>query len=318
MKTMRMTTIPGMAAFAVAAALCLPQPAPAEGYGVGFQMAEEPVGARLTGMGAAGTAMPGAGFSYYNPALPLLPDGRYLTLEYGRLYGDVSQALVESAWRFSGWHVAAAFPTARISNIIPADERGPDYDLPFSSQFTMLAVSAGYGRGPFGAAVCLNGMQDRIETRTGYALTGSAGATLWVIPSKLSVGGAGFFAKTLTATRGMLDGGEGARPPRTARLGAAWRDSLRTVPYAAALDVVYAHDLRAFYVPVGVEVWPLRMLALRAGKRINHDTELFSFGCGLKFAPVACDAGFVVSRFVDDAGFKWLIGLTYLVDGGGR
>ena len=39
--------------------------------------------------------------------------------------------------------------------------------------------------------------------------------------------------------------------------------------------------------------------------------DKFSFGLGLRFAPITMDASFVITKWVDDSGLKWLIGLAY-------
>jgi hypothetical protein len=110
--------------------------------------------------------------------------------------------------------------------------------------------------------------------------------------------------------------GEGAVVNRAGRVGVAWRDTLKVVPYAAALDVVYNDALENVTVPVGLEVWPLKMLAVRLGKRFNHDTDLINFGLGLSLAVIRADVSFVITRFVDDAGLKWQVGLAYMLAGG--
>jgi hypothetical protein len=295
-----------------AALLAVAQVAGAEGFDAGFQYVEEPLNARAIGMGTAATACESHGFSYYNPAQPSLSASRYLAVEYGRQSGDVSRAAVEAGWNFKQWFIAASLPTSSISDIRAADERGP-LDLYFSSQGTMVALAGGYKWKGLAVALGLHGMQDRIDVYTGYALSVSAGATYWVLPGRLSVGAAGFFPRFLTTSRGMLseEWGDGAIVNRTGRAGVAWRDSVKSIRYAAALDVVYNDALESITVPVGVEIWPVKMLAVRMGTRINHDTDRFSLGLGFKMEPVTVDAAFVITRWVEDAGLKWMVGLGY-------
>jgi hypothetical protein len=313
--TMRMlrTCFPALLLLSMA-----PLPAPAAGYDAGFQFVEEPVDARLIAMGCAGTAVGGHGFYYYNPAQPALNANHYLSLEYGQQTGDLRRADVEGAWHMRSWFMALGVPTSTIADIYPADERGVRSSIPFSSQGTQVALSAGYRWKGLGVALCLVGMQDRIDVNSGYAVTLAAGATYRLLSERLSLGVAGFYPRSLTATRGMLskewDGQTVIN--RTARAGAAWSDSLKTIPYTVALDVVYNDALENVSVPVGLEVWPLRMLAIRIGKRINHDTDKFNFGLGLRFAPITFDASFVITRWVDDTGLKWQMGLAYSLPAG--
>jgi hypothetical protein len=299
-----------LAALLAAAALRLP--VAAAGYDAGFQMIEEPVDPRAIAMGAAGTALDTRGFFYYNPAQPALGSANYLSFEYGQQSGDVRRAMVEGGWNFQKWYLAAGVPTTSISDIQAADEHGT-LPLYFSSQTTMVALAGGVVWKGLAVGLALHGMQDRIDVYAGYALSVSAGAAYWILPGRLSVGAAGFYPRFLTTSRGMLseEWGEGAIVNRSGRLGVAWRDSIRSIGYAAALDIVYNDALENITVPVGLEVRPVRMLAVRLGKRFNHDTDKFSFGLGFRLPPVSADVSFVVTRWVEDTGLKWLFSLAY-------
>lgn len=311
----RTTSLGRGAVCALAVVTALSSSLRAEVFDWGFHFVEEPVSARHLAMGSAGTALGGGGFFFYNPAQPFLRMGHYLSVEYGQLHSDLRRGRFETGWILPNWYVAAGIPTSAVSDIIPADETGPNYNVPFSAQFSMIALDVGYYKERYSLALCFNGMQDKIEARSGYALSVSAGAALWAIPGKLSLGAAGFFPKAITTTKGMLgstdEWGKGADLPQLGRVGAAWRDTLKGIAYTTALDVTYRHEDKKVTVPVGVEVWPLWMLALRAGKRIGHDTEIVNLGLGFRMAPASVDAGFVVSRLVEDAELKWLVGLNY-------
>ncbi|MBD3239953.1 MAG: hypothetical protein GF331_05160 [Chitinivibrionales bacterium] len=282
------------------------------GYDAGFQLVEEPADPRAIGMGTAATAYETRGFYYYNPAQPALAGRRYLSFEYGQATGDLRRAMLEGAWFFPNWFIAAGMPTTTIADIQAADEHGT-LPLMFSSQTTMIALSGGYTWRGLTVALGLHGVQERIDVHTGYALSVSLGATYWILPERLSVGAAGFYPRFLTTSRSMLEEqwGEGAVLNRTGRAGVAWRDTLWTVSYAAALDIVYNDALENITVPVGIEVWPLEMLAVRLGKRFNHDTDKFNMGLGFRLEPITVDASFVITKWVEDAGLKWQIGLAY-------
>lgn len=286
------------------------------GYDAGYQLFDEPVDAHTVGMGGAGTASDGHGFFHYNPAKPGLDRARYLSLEYGTQTGDLRRAMLEAAWFIKDWFVAAGVPTSTIADIQAADERGT-LPLFFNAQSTMIALSVGYTWRDLTVALGLHGAQERIDIHSAYALSLSLGATYWVIPGRLSVGAAGFYPRFLTARRSMLteEWGEGAYLNRTARAGVAWRDSVRAVGYTASMDVVYNDALENVTVPIGLEIRPLRFIALRMGKRINHDTDRFNMGIGFRLAPVTVDASFVITKWVDDAGLKWLVGVGYSLGG---
>jgi hypothetical protein len=294
--------------------------ASSDGYVTGFQFLEEPVNPRLIAMGSAGTAMPSTGFFYYNPAQPFLSAGQYLHGEYGQENSDVNKALFETDWTFPHWFIAASIPTFRIPDIIPADEKSPNYDAPFSSQQTSLSLDGGYFQDRYGFALCVNGTQDRTFTYTSYALSLSAGLACWIVPGKLSAGAAAFHPNkagpvSLALTKGSTGEtdawGKGAALPGSERLGCAWQDTFTTISYAAALDIVYGNTNGTVTMPVGIEVWPVKPLAIRMGCRLFHDTEKFNCGIGLRFAPIMFDASFVITSYGDDTGLKWLLGLTY-------
>lgn len=291
----------------------------AAGYDAGFQFIEEPTDARSVAMGSAGAAFESHGFGHYNPAKPGLARERYLSVEYGQQSGELRRGSLEAAWMIGPkWFAALSIPTSTISDIQAADERGalPMY---FSSQGTMLALASGYTWRGLTVALCLHGIQERIDVNTGYALSVSAGATYWILQNRLSVGAAGFFPKTLTANRDMItkEWGDDTPVNRAGRAGVAWRDSLRSVRYAAALDIVYNDALESVTVPIGLEVWPVRQLALRAGTRINHETDLFSVGLGVRLEPLTVDAAFTTTRWVEDAGVKWLVNIGYTIRSAG-
>lgn len=287
----------------------------------GFHFLQEPLNPRAIGMGSAATAVAGRGFAHYNPALPGLMNHDHVAADYG-LYprADLTRGAFESARIGETWFGAATFNSFSVDDIVSADERGIKQDLPVSWQQSILSLAAGMRRGDIAAAVCVNGGQDRIKSSVSYALTASVGALAWLWPGKLSLGAAALHVGRSTP---MLGGdtwetfGEGSELPLSGRGGVAWIDTLRGVGYTAACDVTYRRSDGRITVPVGIEVRPLPPLALRMGKRINHDTELLGFGMGLSAGPLAFDLGFSLPKLVSDVELKWLAGLTYRLRAGG-
>jgi hypothetical protein len=64
-------------------------------------------------------------------------------------------------------------------------------------------------------------------------------------------------------------------------------------------------------VPVGIEAWPVKYVALRIGKRFNYETEILTFGAALRYAMLSFDMAFVVSSIVSDVDFNPSFSLTY-------
>ncbi len=285
---------------------------------VGFQLLEEPINPMLLGMGSAGTANASRGFSYYNPALPALLEKPYLSVEYGRYSaGDLQRGHFETAWPFAKWFVGASAHTEAIDDIISTDYFGRvSPNETFSSQLTTIALDAGLVRGHFALGLCLNGTQERIAEYRAYALSASAGVVYSPIPRKLVFGLSAFHLGMSTSMIDTTyDWGEGARLPKTGRFGVAWTDTIKGIGYTAVADVVFRNaDLRVM-VPVGVEVRFLEQVAVRIGKRINHDTEILNLGAGLSLPPLSCDVSFVIPKLVEDAELKWLLAITYTLKG---
>lgn len=287
----------------------------------GFQLMEEANNPRLVGMGGAGTAVPGRGFFQYNPALPGLSKQSYLSLEFGTYpQGDLRRGLLETAWTMNSFFLGIALKTESIRDIFPATFQGPNYSNPFTAQLTEVALGLGYIQdGPFSFGVAVHGVQDRIHNAAGYALAASLGATYRHIPEKLTFGvalihpkiGDGELYTSTSLADTTFDIGYGADLPSSFRAGGFWRDTLKSIPYAIAADVILRTPGNKFMVPLGVEVRPVAPLAIRMGKKLFMETELINLGLGLDIAPLGVDLSFVVPRLVDDAEVKFLAALTY-------
>jgi len=287
----------------------------------GFQLMEEANNPRIVGMGGAGTAVPGRGFFQYNPALPGLTADPYLALEFGTYpQGDLRRGLLETVWTMESFFLGIALKTESISDIFPTTIAGPNYNNPFTAQLTEVALGLGYMQdGPFSLGVTIHGVQDRIYTDAGYALAASLGATYAHIPEKLTFGaalihpkiGAGKLYTSTSLADTTFDIGHGADLPSSIRAGGFWKDTLKSIPYAIAADVVLRTPGDKFMLPVGIEIRPVAPLAIRMGKRLFLETELVNLGLGLDIAPLGVDISFVVPRLIDDAEIKFLAALTY-------
>jgi hypothetical protein len=287
-----------------------------------FQFLEESISPRQIGMGGAGTAMQGAGFCNYNPAQPYFTGDPSLSIGYLPMPGDAKGVFAEGFWSrpdlFFGMHLS----NHAISDIIPSTVQGINENTLFSSGFSLISLAAGMKRERYCLAVALSGMQDRIGIATAYGVSVSAGAAYRAIPGKLDLGLGLLNEGTATGyTDETKKWGQGGRMPRSARLGASFTDTIRRVPFSAALDVVYRdvgdklEEARGVVprltVPVGVEVWPTQYVALRLGKRFNFETEVVSFGGGFRFRPLSFDMSFVITKLYRDIEVKPGFGLTY-------
>jgi hypothetical protein len=288
-----------------------------------FQFLEESVSPRQVAMGNAGTAMPGAGFCMYNPAQPYFSNDPSLSLGYSPMPGDLKAMFAEGFFNRSDMFFGMHLSNYSISNIVPSTQQGTNENAAFSSGFSIVSLVAGFKRERYSLAISASGMQDRIGVSTAYGVSMSAGAAYLAVPGKLSLGLGLLNEGTTTGyTDDTQKWGQGDRMPRSARLGAAYTDTLGRVPLAAALDVVYrdvgekVHNVKniapRLTVPLGLEVWPTEYVALRLGKRINFETELINFGLGFRFRPLSFDMSFIIAKlYENDVEVKPAFGLTY-------
>jgi hypothetical protein len=295
-----------------------------------FQFLDEPVIPRLVGMGNAGTAFDNGGFSFVNPAQPYLKEDQDLSIGYAPLPGDLSVPFFEVSLGFPDFFLGLHASNYEISNIIPATEQGASPDNPFSYGFTLVSINAGYKFNRGAIALTINGIQERIETssRSGYSI--SAGGLYRIIPGKLTAGLAMLnegkttaFTYSSNETGVVNQQGEQENLPRSGRLGVAYTDTLKSFPVNVACDVVYRDVgdkvqvakkiVPRITVPVGIEVWPTRYVAVRLGKRINFETEVINFGAGLRFKPLTFDMAFVITQLSGDIEVKPMFGLTYAI-----
>lgn len=296
----------------------------------GFQLLEEPLNPRSIAMGTAGTALSGYGFSFYNPAIPFLSDKSLLNLEYGQYpKADLKHFNFETIIKIPNAFFGLAFHSESIDDIYHVNVFGAIPTSAFSYQFSHLSLDLGYSQWEdFAVALCVNGIQERIDEEVAYAITVSAGLVYIPIPNHLVVGLSALNVGTSTPMLGPDTGnvwGDGEYLPFNSRLGVAWSDTLREFPYTVTMDVVYRnvydkskpfkrHIQDRFTVPVGLEVYLLPPLALRMGKRFNHPTEAFNMGIGLNSNNLSVDASFVIPKLIDDTELKWMTSITYYLN----
>ncbi|HMA66157.1 MAG: hypothetical protein ACM31E_12255 [Fibrobacterota bacterium] len=279
-----------------------------------YEFLEDPINSRSISMGSAGTALPeNRGIYFYNPALPSITSRTYASFDYGRQYSDMDRAHIESAIISKTWFLDFGFTSHSTGEFKVADETGVYNGYTQSNQSIVGMLGGGFIKDNYSAALTFTGLQSKIGEYTSYGLCGNAGIMVTLIDKKLYAGAAAlnigrnssyFDKKNLN-----LD-----YLPFTVRGGVSWNDTInKKYAYSVAADVVYSKNYETVMVPVGVEFWLFPVLAIRAGKRINFESDLFSIGVGLKVANIAFDVSFIPSRTGDDFGLKWSSGLTYSI-----
>jgi len=290
----------------------------------GFQFLEEPVNPRTAAVGAAGVALAWGGFGRYNPAGGYLSTRPRISLEYGQYpSAGMHRGGFDVSWNYGSWFWSAEAGSFAVDGIYYADEHGLT-GISSHEQQSVLHISGGFGDRDIGAGFAFNALQDRIaDSRAAYGWSLSVGGVWRMAADRLTLGAAVLNAtealkkisSDVKTTSGMLDStdiiGKGAPIPLWGGLGAAFSDTLRQVAYTVAAAVEYNDNADRWTIPMGVEAWVLPQIAVRAGKRWGHATELFSLGLGLAVAPVNFDLGFAVPRLRDDTELSWLAGITY-------
>jgi hypothetical protein len=289
----------------------------------GFQFLDFLPSPRQAAMGYAGTALGGPGFGTYNPASPALDEHAHLNLGYAPLPSDVSLTFCEGAWSFLNMFAAASFTNQFISGIIPADfVNGPNYNLPGSYNGAVLSLDFGYKGERLGLGLAINGMQERIVSYTSYGISVSAGLTYRLIPDRLTLGVAVLqLGSTSDALAGPQSFGQGYPLPRSGRAGLVYSDKLFDMGFSVDGDVVYrdvglkvssiSQIANRVMVPFGAEIRPNDYISVRLGKRFNDETNIVTFGAGVKFAVLSFDMACAITSLVSDIEFDPYLALTY-------
>ncbi|MCL2182630.1 MAG: hypothetical protein FWB85_04075 [Chitinispirillia bacterium] len=283
--------------------------------GYGFLMLEEPAGPRSAAMGSAGTALGSGGFYYYNPAQPFFALSAFAAAEFGQMPGGVNRGGFETVLFSGEWFSAAGFHSSAVG-YETRDEKGLGAEA--SSSTTIGAIGAGYIRNNLALAISAHMADDRIWAEEGdyRAFSFSAGLGYKLLDGKLNLGAAGFHGLAWSRGYGDSDSAKvwhNGKVPRFARAGAAWTDTLKSIPYTITADAVYRDENGTFTLPVGLEVSILPSVNLRAGKRIGWDNEVMSLGIGFNIDRLTFDAAFIPTVFVSDYEMKWSMGFTYRI-----
>jgi hypothetical protein len=178
--------------------------------------------------------------------------------------------------------------------------------------------TGGFKVGRFAMGNCFDFYQDRLgDIVNDRAITYSPGFLFQLVPGKVTLGGSLRNYVRLDTSLAKLGWFGAIGLPRYVRAGAAWTDTLKkeSIPLTVAMDVVYSDVYKRLMVPVGVEAWVLPCLAARLGVPINHPSDLFHFGVGVRINNITCDFDYGLTQPVgiSDASYeqKWLLGLSY-------
>lgn len=287
----------------------------------GFQYIDVPPSPRQIAMGWAGAALGENGFAYYNPAAPAIDKTSFLSIGYASLPFDYSVVHAQGSCMISNFFIGANITNHVVSGIFPSNDTGVNYNTPFSYDGTLIALNAGFINDRLGIGLTVNGLQEQIGTSAAYGISASLGL-VYTLTRNITLGAAGLHLGTSTGfTDDTRKLGKGYPLPRSARAGAAFTDTIYRVPFTVTGDIVYRDvGLKVVHlsqleprvtVPLGIEVWPTSYVAIRAGKRLNDDSQLFTFGAGLHWSMLSFDLAITLASIVSDVQVEPFFSLTY-------
>lgn len=276
----------------------------------GFLFLEEGADPQMAGVAAPGNAA----YTQINPAAAAFARGSFTAVSVGQSWGDSRNGMLCAVWKSEQAFLGGSFFTQTITDIGLADDQGVMANSFLSSTGTALSLGGGINNQRGAVGIMVNGVEGRISTVAQYAVSFSGGAQYYILPGNLTFGIAAFHQGFATS---MTNGGKdwhNDRLPRRASLGLMWHDTVHAIDYTVSADAVYYDLTRRVIVPVAGEVWVLPSFCIRAGSRLNHQTELLSAGFGLRLLPLLVDFKITVNRVSDEfENPSWLLGLTYSI-----
>lgn len=277
-----------------------------------YEFLEDPVNSRSIGMGSAGTALPdNRGFFFYNPALPAINSRPYISFDYNRQYEDLGRAQAEFSWVSKSWFIDIGFLSQSTGEFKVATEQGVLDGATQTDAATVGTIGGGFRNETYGIGITISGIQNKIADSSSYGVVGNAGAIVNLFENKLYAG-AGVFNLGKHSSFLNSDRFNKNELPLTVRGGFSWNDTINSkFPYSVAADVVYSKNYDKVMVPLGVEFRLFPALSIRAGKRINFKSDLFSLGFGIHLQNLGFDAAFTPAKMESDFNMKWSSGLTY-------
>jgi len=261
----------------------------------------------LTGYGAAlggacVASITGAEALFWNPGGAPCVDGIDVVIGYApHLFSSLGYVGLTTAWGKN------AFGITLVNFYVPKMEFHLDYP---SSPLGY------YDAGAFSIAL---GLARQIDPRLSFGISGKwireriyiSSYNIWALdigaqlslPYGLRVGAA---VQHWGTSYGW--GSTRIYSPLCIKGGASWEYGLGDVGVGVSGEVNYYEDV-GFVFPVGFEFLYAGMYTLRAGMKINHPTEIFSVGVGIRKESIAVD--YAVLFYSAGFGFTHRLGLNF-------
>ena len=297
----------------------------------GFQLLKVSSSSKITALGGAGAAVP-ADFALYSNPANYGNDSLY-RLSFERLWRiehtDLTINRFEVFFPVRDVFMAVSAQNHTVADIFIRDifPGAPPQKDDFSAdwQFSQLSFVVGYHRTKnFKWGLGLGFAFDKFLDEIAYAFIMNAGFIWKLLDDDLRLG---LSFNNFGTTTPMIneDGGErwgrGEKLPTSIRAGAQYSNSIRALNFSVASDVLYWHiydeqkgiaknaaDRLQF--PLGLEISPINWLALRAGKTLGADYNIFNFGFGLNANFLEFDLAAATYKYETSVEWEFLAGVS--------
>jgi len=297
----------------------------------GFQLLNVSSSAKITALGGAGAGVP-ADFSLYSNLANYGNDSAYrLSFEHlWRIsYTDLNVNRFEVFFPVKKVFMAVSAQNHTISDIYIRDvfpEAPPKKDdLSADWQFSEISLVVGYHRTKrFDWAISAGLAFDKFLDEIAYAFIMNGGFIWKVLDDDLRIGLS--FNNFGTTTPMINEGrgerwGSGEKLPTTIRSGVQYSNSIKSLRFSVAGDVLYWHiydenqgraknagDRLQF--PLGLEISPANWIAIRAGKTLGADYNIVNFGLGLNANFLEFDLGAATYKYETSVEWEFLAGVS--------
>jgi len=210
-----------------------------------------------------------------------------------------------------------------IRDIFPGSPPQPG-DLSADWQFSQISLAVGLRRTPaFDWGLSAGFAFDRFLDEIAYAFIMNAGFLWKFMDDDLRLGLAfnNFGITTPMINERGENWGGGEKLPTSVRGGAHYVRQIRSIKYGFSADLLYWHlydpqegrsknFARRMQVPVGLEISPSQFFAIRGGKTILADFNVFNFGLGIDTKFIDFDIAAAINRFETSIEMEWTAGIS--------
>lgn len=298
----------------------------------GFQLLNISSSAKTTALGGVGAAVPSDFSLNTNPAN--YGNDTLYRLSFEHLwrisYTDLNVNRFEVMFPVRKVFMAVSAQNHSVSDIYIRDifpESPPKKgDLTTDWQFSEVSFVVGYHRTKrFDWAISGGFAFDKFLDEIAYAFVMNGGFIWKLLDDDLRIG---LSFNNFGVTTPMLnyDGkgeswGSGEELPTTIRAGAQYSNNIKSLNFSISGDILYWHIYdrnqgmsknagKRLQVPLGLEISPAKWVAIRAGKTLGADYNIFNFGLGLNANFLEFDLAAGTYKYETSTEWEFLAGVS--------